>query len=244
MLGAVGDRRAPRPAGRDPGDDPRSSAGWSRDAELAPTRTTALFDGLLALYPAVAPVLRPLAAARPMTPRGDRRVGATGVRPVAFRAARRARPTAGPRRRRPRRSPGGGIVALIGPNGCGKSTLLRVIAGLLAPDRGAVTLDGGPITGPDPRDRPRLPGAAAAAVAHRGRQHHLPARARRLAAPSAGPRGSPSCSTLVGLDGVGRRPARRELSGGHAPARRRSPGRSRSSPRCCSSTSRSARSTR
>ena len=29
--------------------------------------------------------------------------------------------------------PGGGIVALIGPNGCGKSTLLRVIAGLLAP---------------------------------------------------------------------------------------------------------------
>ena len=32
--------------------------------------------------------------------------------------------------------PGGGIVALIGPNGCGKSTLLRVIAGLLEPSRG------------------------------------------------------------------------------------------------------------
>jgi NitT/TauT family transport system ATP-binding protein len=47
--------------------------------------------------------------------------------------------------------PGGGIVALIGPNGCGKSTLLRVIAGLLTPERGAVTLDAGPITGPDPR---------------------------------------------------------------------------------------------
>ena len=47
--------------------------------------------------------------------------------------------------------PGGGIVALIGPNGCGKSTLLRVIAGLLPPQRGAVTLDGGPIKGPDPR---------------------------------------------------------------------------------------------
>jgi NitT/TauT family transport system ATP-binding protein len=47
--------------------------------------------------------------------------------------------------------PAGGIVALIGPNGCGKSTLLRVIAGLLAPDRGAALLDGVAIAGPDPR---------------------------------------------------------------------------------------------
>ena len=42
-------------------------------------------------------------------------------------------------------------MALIGPNGCGKSTLLRVMAGLLTPERGNVTLDGGPIVGPDPR---------------------------------------------------------------------------------------------
>ncbi len=47
--------------------------------------------------------------------------------------------------------PGGGIVALIGPNGCGKSTLLRVIAGLLAPVAGEAWLDGDPIGGPDPR---------------------------------------------------------------------------------------------
>jgi NitT/TauT family transport system ATP-binding protein len=46
---------------------------------------------------------------------------------------------------------GGGIVALIGPNGCGKSTLLRVIAGLLRPQAGAVTLDGDVIAAPDPR---------------------------------------------------------------------------------------------
>ena len=45
----------------------------------------------------------------------------------------------------------GGIIALIGPNGCGKSTLLRVMAGLLTPERGNVTLDGGPIVGPDTR---------------------------------------------------------------------------------------------
>ena len=46
---------------------------------------------------------------------------------------------------------GGEIVALIGPNGSGKSTLLRVIAGLLTPDAGRVTLDGAPVSGPDPR---------------------------------------------------------------------------------------------
>ena len=46
---------------------------------------------------------------------------------------------------------GGEIVALIGPNGSGKSTLLRVMAGLLVPERGTVTLDDDPITRPDPR---------------------------------------------------------------------------------------------
>jgi NitT/TauT family transport system ATP-binding protein len=45
----------------------------------------------------------------------------------------------------------GQIVALIGPNGSGKSTLLRVIAGLLAPDRGSVAIDGTRVDGPTPR---------------------------------------------------------------------------------------------
>lgn len=34
---------------------------------------------------------------------------------------------------------GGEIVALVGPSGCGKSTALRLLAGLEAPTRGAVT---------------------------------------------------------------------------------------------------------
>jgi len=40
----------------------------------------------------------------------------------------------------------GGLVGLIGPNGAGKTTLLRALAGLVRPARGAVTLDGTPIS--------------------------------------------------------------------------------------------------
>ena len=36
----------------------------------------------------------------------------------------------------------GEVVSVVGPNGAGKSTLLRVLAGLIAPRRGHVTLDG------------------------------------------------------------------------------------------------------
>jgi len=44
-------------------------------------------------------------------------------------------------------------LALIGPSGCGKSTLLRLIVGLLAPDRGRVTVAG---TRMEPTTRRRL----------------------------------------------------------------------------------------
>ncbi|GGS29662.1 ABC transporter ATP-binding protein [Actinokineospora fastidiosa] len=41
----------------------------------------------------------------------------------------------------------GTTLGLLGPNGAGKSTLLRLLAGLLAPDTGVVTLDGDPLPG-------------------------------------------------------------------------------------------------
>ena len=45
----------------------------------------------------------------------------------------------------------GEMLALIGPNGAGKSTCFNMVGGQLRPDSGAVTLDGGPITGLPPR---------------------------------------------------------------------------------------------
>ena len=50
--------------------------------------------------------------------------------------------------------PAGSLLAVIGPNGAGKSTLLKLIAGLIKPTTGRLTVLGGP------------PGAAARSVAY------------------------------------------------------------------------------
>ncbi|MBQ7801102.1 MAG: ABC transporter ATP-binding protein [Oscillospiraceae bacterium] len=44
----------------------------------------------------------------------------------------------------------GEFISLVGPSGCGKSTILRLVAGLIQPTTGAVTVDGKEIKGPSP----------------------------------------------------------------------------------------------
>ena len=44
----------------------------------------------------------------------------------------------------------GEFVAIVGYSGSGKTTLISLIAGLLKPDTGTITLDGKPINGPGP----------------------------------------------------------------------------------------------
>lgn len=44
----------------------------------------------------------------------------------------------------------GEFISLVGPSGCGKSTILRLVAGLIMPTLGKVTVDGKEIEGPEP----------------------------------------------------------------------------------------------
>lgn len=44
----------------------------------------------------------------------------------------------------------GEFVSIVGPSGCGKSTIMRLIAGLIAPTEGSVTLGGTLVTEPSP----------------------------------------------------------------------------------------------
>ena len=50
---------------------------------------------------------------------------------------------------------GGALIGLLGPNGSGKTTLLKLLAGILTPAQGVVTLDGQDVSAMPARERAR-----------------------------------------------------------------------------------------
>lgn len=78
----------------------------------------------------------------------------------------------------------GELLCVLGPNGSGKSTLVALLAGLLRPSIGSVTLDGGEVSRWTPRQRARrialvpqnlraLPDVTVRDFVHAGRYGHL-----------------------------------------------------------------------
>ena len=113
------------------------------------------------------------------------------------------------------------FTIVVGPNGAGKTTLLRSLAGLLAPHRGAVTIDGKPLVRLSGSERARtiayLPQGGriawpipVASIVALGRMPHGE---RGEALPDGGRRAVAAAIAALGLQGFEERPAT-ELSGG------------------------------
>ena len=115
----------------------------------------------------------------------------------------------------------GMLTVVVGPNGAGKTTLLRALAGLVAPQRGAVAVGRQPLGGLSSSERARtiayLPQGGriawpipVASVVALGRMPHGE---RSEALPDAGRRAVAAAIEAVGLQGFEERSAT-ELSGG------------------------------
>lgn len=93
----------------------------------------------------------------------------------------------------------GALVGLIGPNAAGKTSLVRVMAGLVAPDTGAVTLDGMALAAV-----PRAARARAVAYLEQDAVCHWPLSVRRLVAlgrlPWLGPFERPGPADAAAID--------------------------------------------
>ena len=140
--------------------------------------------------------------------------------------------------------PDGSLTALLGPCGSGKSTLLRIIGGLEYADAGNVEIRGEDVTDVPPQKR-----EIGFVFQHYAAFKHMTVkdnvgfglRIRKEPKDKVEARVS-ELLNIVGLGGLAKRypcSSRAASASGW-----RSPARSRSSRRCCCSTSRSARSTR
>ena len=98
-----------------------------------------------------------------------------------------------------------GVTALFGPSGAGKSTLANMIAGLVAPDRGRITLDGDVLfdsegahrrAGPSAPHRLRVPGRPAVSASDGRAQSRLrPPHEPHCPRPGGASVASSNCST-------------------------------------------------
>ena len=141
--------------------------------------------------------------------------------------------------------PDGSLTALLGPSGSGKSTLLRVIAGLEQPDGGRVVISDRDTTHVPVQDR-----GVGFVFQHYAAFKHMTVKnniafglsiRKRPKKEIERARAASSCSSSTSTASpIATRPSSRAASA----SAWRSPGRSPSSPRCCSSTSPSGRSTR
>ena len=139
----------------------------------------------------------------------------------------------------------GSLTALLGPSGSGKSTLLRIIAGLEMPDAGTVLLEGEDVTDARPQDRGiGFVFQHYAAFAHMSVRDNVAFGLRIRKRPRERDQGARSTSCLsswVSPRGAGSGPPSCRAASASGWRWRVH---WRSSPRCCCSTSRSARSTR